>query len=361
MLFNLFLFALLASEALSTSRYFVGLFYKSYPWAFPLDLCVTPDLGATYVKYTCSVDGNTLTATNYTDSKCTTSSVSKTYTSSSSINGLYAFNCDGTDDYTQIKLSVGGCGSSALLTGTVYSAINTCFEIGQYSNVSVLDYYEQTQCNSSTAIISTYLSGIESCDASSNYAKLVSQSAVTTACNFFIKVTLPGTKITESVDAQMLDCRYSNITQLPVVESNSASYPNSKAVATYNLSIDIGASADATSDPGLCTYNWYSYFTNRFSGSLVMVTTTCDSDEGVGYPGIYVDVYSEVYSTSSESNCDTLTSAIGTWIENTFTSVTVESISCAMVTAPSSTSSGNMNVFNYFIALIMFCFAIISM
>lgn len=72
----------------------------------PIDVCflssgMPPE---TYAKYTCSADGQSVTKTKYSDSRCTTATGSELITKSTAANsfGKHTFECSGEDNYVII-------------------------------------------------------------------------------------------------------------------------------------------------------------------------------------------------------------------------------------------------------------------
>jgi len=303
--------ALLVAQASAQGRYFVGKFEGTYPWAYPIDMCVPSGVLQTpYVMFTCSPDGTEVTETVYksTDTTCS-QTVSKTvmYTEASMQgNGVYGFYCNGTNDYLATKLFVDSC-TSPLATATVYSAINSCYKV-VHTNYSVYDGFEDAQCNAAYATVSKYAYPeiYTTCDTS--YALLVNSSNLTTTCAFYLS------NPAGDVYAQMVDCVYNGYSQFPYTEDTSATYPKPEYfLQNINLTAELWPYSTLYADPELCSFDWFQFFSTNFDGSYVSVTSQCISNEGVDetYSGIWLDV--EVYSDSNYyESCYNLTNYIYT-------------------------------------------------
>jgi len=353
MLWNLCVFALLATQALSSSRYFVGTFQGTYKWAYPIDICSLTGV-ALYgnAKYTCSDDGTIVTAKTYgiADTTCSTPLTSTNYTEDSELaNGLYAFNCAGTDDYLKTKLLLGSCAGGT--TATIYSAVNACFKVAN-TNTSA-DGYQQTQCNASTAAINIYGSVLPSCNAYSGYTKLQSTTYISTTCALYIQTSLAA------VNAKLLDCVYDGNSNFPVTVNNSDDFTGDEdSYKQISVSIDAWATSESASDPMVCSLNWYEWLENYFEGSLVQVTTTCDSYEGEAYPSITVATTVTVYDSDFSQSCSTIQSNLKKEIEANTTNVNL-TITCSqtdLTSAPTTTADyGSSLAINYFIVFVISC------
>jgi len=361
MFVNVCVFALLVVQTLSSGRYFVGEFEGSYNWAYPIDICaVTNLLTQEYILLTCSEDGSMITQATYSDDKCTTLTAVKNYTMiDEKANGLYEFNCDGTQDYVQIELLIGSC-SKPYITGTVYAAANACFEY-QAINHSSLSVYEQSQCNSTAASIASYIAPLQSCDSFSGYAKLHNITYLNTTCTYYL------TQQSAQIFAKVKNCVYNNYSQMAITQGNNASYTKSETKeAVYKFSFVVQAVPQAIADPDVCGYDWFTLFTTAFDGCLVSITTMCESNEGQGYASISIKAYVEIFSSSSLykedgiESCGAYNTTINSLINDDLTGVYVSNITCSRPYPTTTKSFGHMHAVNYLMAFVT-CFAIISM
>jgi hypothetical protein len=265
--------------------------------------------------------------------------------------GLHAFNCEGTDDYTKSKLLAGSCASP--ISATVYSAANGCFSVSNDGNGTY--GYEIMQCDSTGASLSVYGSVLPFCNINSLYTVLVNETFISTTCTSFI------TSGTTTVYAQLLDCVYDGYSNFPVMQDNSDDIAGGM-IPYMGIGVNIFAmAADTdTTDPDLCGYDWYEAFEAIFTNSLVEVTTTCISYEGVGYPSVTVNGTVTVYDQADFMDCETIETMFLNYIDNTTTD---GSISCwnytiayttpspTMAVTPSPTNGSGILTINYLIVL----------
>jgi len=347
MFFKLCIFALLAAQVFSESRYFVGLFQAKYKWGYPIDLCVfNAILGGKYIKYTCSEDGTTVSENVYTssDSTCSTTPTTTVYTQDDTqSNGLYAFNCDGTDDYFKSKIGT-GCSSMTV----VYGVVNACFKYA--STNSSHDVYQQSQCNSTTGVISSYNTTTESCDIMLSSTVLASQLSATTQCGSF------GQSGSIPVYAMLLDCVYDSSSNFPQKMNNSADLSNTgDQDMKFTIDIYAYAKSESMTDPEACSYDWFGWLTDYFVNSLVSITSTCDSNEGMGYSTIVINATVTVYENSNpmSEDCTTIKTAIMTDVEASSSNLGVN------VRCSSNESAAGKVHMNYLIIFVFSCFAIL--
>jgi hypothetical protein len=242
------------------------------------------------------------------------------------------------------------------IASPVYAAINTCYEQTS-KNDSSRDLYEETQCNSTVASISLYDTSIESCDITASGTRLNSTTYLNTTYTPYVHA------YGQTIYAKVVDCVYNGYSQFPKSNNNSASITSTQTKeASYTFSFEVEAPASATSHPDLCGYNWYTLFTTQFSGCYVSVTTRCDSHEDIGYPGIYVQVYVEIYDGSSLTvePCSYYNATIKSWITTEFDNIEVEDMSCTMTDYSTTKSFGHMHSIN-FVGFIICWFVILSM
>jgi len=359
--FSLCFFALLITKALSTPMYFVGKFNGATQWAYPLGLCT--EIGLTGSQWVSCDATNTIAMVKYySDSKCATFVVQTNYTSASKTStGLYGFNCVGTNDYLKTSISVGSC-TSPSFSLVAYGVVNTCFGLQSVvlNNVTHLNgtAYQKAQCNATHGTVDLSVSAYPVFDTSSGcsanaYTVKQSVSYVYPTCTYYY------TAFGFTIYAQVSDCVYNGVSQLPKYYNNSAAVAGHNSVkANYTFSAVVAPTATAISNDdnvNLCGYDWASFFTSKFTGCYVDLVTQCTTDQsdfddtGLSTISIWANVVCYDGSSLTLSDCSTF--GVNTSINAIdTTNLYVDSYTCTSVLK----SFGNMQSINFVVLALCF-------